>query len=225
MAQETSIYPGDIGKSLGGSIGSNRINPFLLGKEFPFPDSEKETSKTPDTSPTHRILIDSRIKVQWDYYRHRQAYESALVSVSRHYGQADQSFYESALVSLPRHIWGGRQLESLKTKVNEAKERILRLEEDWDDAGCPAYKPETLDAAAQFLYQIDNPEAINVRIAPASEGSIDLHWKTDKFELLINFHSDNSVSYYGDDYNGNLIRGGSCPKPELISCWMKHTSE
>lgn len=114
---------------------------------------------------------------------------------------------------------------SVSSIVSEAKERILRLEEDWDDAGCPAYKPETLDAAAQFLYQIDNPEAINVRIAPASEGSIDLHWKTDKFELLINFHPDNSVSYYGDDYNGNLIRGGSCPKPGLISCWMKHTSE
>ena len=206
MAQETSIYPSDIGKSLGGSIGSNRINPFLLGKEFPFPDSEKETSKIPDTSPTHKILIDSRIKVQYDYYRHIQAYESALVSACR-------------------HIWEGRQLGSLETKVNEAKERILRLEEDWDDAGCPAYKSETLDAAAQFLYQIDNPEAINVRIAPASEGSIDLHWKTDKFELLINFHPNNSVSYYGDDYNGNLIRGGSCPKPGLISCWMKHTSE
>ena len=207
MAQETITYPGDIRKSLGGSIGSNRINPFLLGTELPFLDSEKETPKTADTSPTHRILIDSRIEVQYDY------------------GREDRSFYGSALVSLPRHIWGGRQLGSLETKVNEAKERILRLEEDWDDAGCPAYKPETLDAAAQFLYQIDNPEAINVRIAPASEGSIDLHWKMDKFELLINFRSDNSVSYYGDDYNGNLIRGGSCPKPGLISCWIKHTSE
>ncbi len=109
--------------------------------------------------------------------------------------------------------------------VDRAKARILRLEENWDDAGCSAYKEETIKAAAKFLHQLEGSKAIKVRIAPASEGSIDLHWKMDKFELLINFHPDNSVSYYGDDYNGNLIRGNSCPKPEFISCWMKHTSE
>ena len=113
----------------------------------------------------------------------------------------------------------------VSVKIFEAKERILILEEDWDDEGCPAYQEKTIDAAAQFLYQLDSPSVTNVRIAPAGEGSIDLHWKMDKFELLINFHPDGSVSYYGDDYNGNLIRGSSCPKPGLISCWMEHTSE
>ena len=109
--------------------------------------------------------------------------------------------------------------------VSEAKKRILHLEEDWDDEGWPAYEEKTLDDAAAFLYGLDPIKAKKVRILPASGGSIDLHWKTEKFEFLINFSPDGSVDYYGDDYHGNLIQGKACPKPEFIACWMKHTSE
>ena len=109
--------------------------------------------------------------------------------------------------------------------VSEAKKRILHLEEDWDDEGWPAYEEKTLDDAAAFLYGLDPIQAKKVRILPASGGSIDLHWKTEKFEFLINFSPDGSVDYYGDDYHGNLIQGKAGPKPEFIACWMKHTSE
>ena len=109
----------------------------------------------------------------------------------------------------------------------EAKERLLALEDDWDGEGAPAYSEQTIEAAAGFFYQlVEKSElATQVRILPASEGSIDLHWKTAQFELLVNFHPDGSVSYYGDDYCENAIQGKTRPKPEVIACWMEHLGE
>ena len=111
--------------------------------------------------------------------------------------------------------------------VAEAKERLLALEDNWDGEGAPAYCEQTIEAAAGFFYQlVERSElATQVRILPASEGSIDLHWKTAQFELLVNFHPDGSVSYYGDDYCENVIQGKTRPKPEVIACWMEHPGE
>ena len=111
--------------------------------------------------------------------------------------------------------------------VAEAKERLLALEDDWDGEGAPAYCEQTIEAAAAFFYQlVEKSElATPVRILPASEGSIDLHWKTARFELLVNFHPDGSVSYYGDDYCENAIQGKTRPTPEVIACWMEHPGE
>ncbi len=111
--------------------------------------------------------------------------------------------------------------------VAEAKERLLALEDDWDREGAPAYCEQTIEAAAAFFYQlVERSElATPVRILPASEGSIDLHWKTARFELLVNFHPDGSVSYYGDDYCENVIQGKTRPKPEVIAYWMEHPGE
>ena len=121
--------------------------------------------------------------------------------------------------SIPEHR------SAIESIVIEAKNRILSLEENWDGEGSPAYQADTLDDAADFLYKLDGPEAEQVKILPDSEGSIDLWWKTEKFELIIEFHPNGSGSYYGDDYSGNLIQGVSRPKPGFITCWMKHTSE
>ena len=111
--------------------------------------------------------------------------------------------------------------------VAEAKERLLALEDNWDGEGAPAYCEQTIEAAAGFFYQlVEKSElATQVRILPASEGSIDLYWKTAQFELLVNFHPDGSVSYYGDDYCENVIQGKTRPKPEVIACWMEHLGE
>ena len=114
---------------------------------------------------------------------------------------------------------------AIESIVIEAKNRILSLEENWDGEGSPAYQADTLDTAADFLYKLDGPEVEQVKILPDSEGSIDLWWKTEKFELIIEFHPNGSVSYYGDDYSGNLIQGVSRPKPGFITYWMKDTSE
>ena len=111
--------------------------------------------------------------------------------------------------------------------VAEAKERLLALEDDWDGEGAPAYCEQTIEAATAFFSELvaKSGLATPIRILPASEGSIDLHWKTARFELLVNFHPDGSVSYYGDDYCENAIQGKTRPKPEVIAYWMEHTGE
>lgn len=122
-----------------------------------------------------------------------------------------------------------KAIGDIRQTVDETKNHLLALEEDWDGEGAPAYQEETIEVAADFLYELVEKsevlEATQVRILPASEGSIDLHWKSARFELLVNFHPDGSVSYYGDDYCENSIQGKTRPSPGFIACWMDHTGE
>ena len=122
-----------------------------------------------------------------------------------------------------------KAIRAIRQTMDETKKRLLALEEDWDGDGAPAYQEESIEAAADFLYELVEKsevlEATRVRILPASEGSIDLHWKSPRFELLVNFRPDGSVSYYGDDYCENSIQGKTRPKPGFIACWMGHTGE
>lgn len=122
-----------------------------------------------------------------------------------------------------------KAIGAIRQTVDETKKHLLALKEDWDGDGAPAYQEETIEAAADFLYELveksEALEATQVRILPASEGSIDMHWKSARFELLVNFHPDGSVSYYGDDYCENSIQGKTRPSPGFIACWMDHTGE
>ena len=110
--------------------------------------------------------------------------------------------------------------------VDEAEERILALEEDWDGQGSPAFEKQTLDAIRDFLFELVKESEFSVVkqvwIVPFSGGSIDLQWQTEHFDLLINFCADGNVTYYGKDTSGHSIRGDSRPKPGYISCWMSH---
>ena len=112
--------------------------------------------------------------------------------------------------------------------VDDAEERILALEEDWDGQGSPPFEKQTLDAIRDFLLElVDGSELRVVKqawIAPFSGGSIDLQWQTEHFDLLINFCNDGNVTYYGKDTYGHSIRGDSRPKPGYISCWMSHAN-
>ena len=122
-----------------------------------------------------------------------------------------------------------KAIGAIRQTLDEAKKHLLALEEDWDGEGAPAYQEETIEAAANFLYELVEKsevlEATQVRILPASEGSIDLHWKSARFELLVNFRPDGSVSYYGDDYYENSIQGKARPNSGFIAYWMDYTGE
>ena len=112
--------------------------------------------------------------------------------------------------------------------VDDAEERILALEEDWDGQGSPAFEKQTLDAIRGFLFELVEESELSVVkqvwIVPFSGGSIDLQWQAEHFDLLINFCIDGNVTYYGKDTDGHSIRGDSRPKPGYISCWMSHAS-
>jgi hypothetical protein len=93
---------------------------------------------------------------------------------------------------------------------------ILELREGWDDQGSLGYSISTWERMEAFLgnhartleleYGIAFPAP---QILPGPMGSIDVLWKTEKFELLLNIPSDPSVeaSFYGDDRGNIQIKG------------------
>jgi hypothetical protein len=103
---------------------------------------------------------------------------------------------------------------------------LFDLEADWDGEGSPVFDEITVKAASDFVYELSfqgNGESLTkeVEILPASGGSVDLHWQTPHFELLIVFNADGSSSFYGDNCNGERsIQGEQRPDPEEIAHWM-----
>lgn len=109
---------------------------------------------------------------------------------------------------------------------------MLELEENWDDEGSLPIAEATWVVAASFLrcqasvYWKHHLAVIPVpHITPGSDGSIDIHWKTDRFELLVNIGNgpEFPVGFYGDDYWRSKIKGNLDPVSEsaylpLISC-------
>lgn len=94
--------------------------------------------------------------------------------------------------------------------------KILALEDDWDDAGSPAYKHATWNRAKDFLIASAHSVWISAqirvdapKILPGPDGSIDIHWKSAQKELLINIPEDVSESarYYGDNKTGQIVKG------------------
>jgi hypothetical protein len=97
---------------------------------------------------------------------------------------------------------------------------ILDLKDDHDGAGSPGYREETWQRAVDFvgknakwLWQhfhiyIELPD-----ILPGPEGSIDLHWKAERCDLLVNIPVDPSAkaTFYGEDRRGTFIKGAFDP--------------
>jgi len=101
-------------------------------------------------------------------------------------------------------------------KEIEASKDFLEYENNWDGEGSKDYKKETLDKLNQFLinlskefYTKNKKPLITPYINPGMDGAIDLHWKTDKFELFLSIpeRDDEPITYYGDDYRDNIIKG------------------
>lgn len=93
---------------------------------------------------------------------------------------------------------------------------ILKLGTSCEEEGIPAYKEKTLKRAIKFLENhavwlwknhgicIDAP-----KILPGPNGGIDLLWKTDTYELLVNIPEDPNkpADFYGDDRGQIYIKG------------------
>jgi uncharacterized protein (DUF433 family) len=104
--------------------------------------------------------------------------------------------------------------------VRESSEYLLALPDDWDGAGAKGFAAVgratgflaslSQELADKFNVSVDPP-----RILPAGEGTIDLHWKTASYELLVNIPADprQDISYYGDNKQGNMPIENSCHGP------------
>ncbi|MHA1271702.1 MAG: hypothetical protein ACTSPY_18075 [Candidatus Helarchaeota archaeon] len=105
---------------------------------------------------------------------------------------------------------------ALLNEIEESRNRILSLEDNWNREGYKAYKKETFYRVSTFLKQLykklidEYGVVIQIpAIGPSSDGSIDVHWKTKKFELLLNIPEDPQeyAGFYGDNYGNESIEG------------------
>lgn len=99
-------------------------------------------------------------------------------------------------------------------------EYILSLEADFDDLGSPAYERGTLERAGAFLrtvarFATDECGAeIGVpNIDPGPDGTIDIHWESSGFELLVNIPDapGERATFYGDDFGSFVVKGDIDP--------------
>jgi hypothetical protein len=113
-------------------------------------------------------------------------------------------------------------VSTIETAISDSR-WMLRLEQDWDEEGSPPIDESTWRVAADFLRrQADShwrrhSKIIPVpHITPGADGSIDIHWKTKQFELLVNIPSgpEFGAGFYGDNYGALKIKGVLDPTSE-----------
>ncbi len=92
---------------------------------------------------------------------------------------------------------------------------LYSLPNDFDGEGSPGYSKETWERATGFLrdFAAHVKEVCRIEIEPpiidpGPDGSIDLHWKTADYELLLNVKpASNEATFYGDNYGNAAISG------------------
>jgi hypothetical protein len=106
--------------------------------------------------------------------------------------------------------------DELNQWIQQSNRRILQLKENWDNEGSKGYKEDTINRASLFLRKLAESVYINLekgidlpKIRPGPQGSVDLYWKEDKYELLVNISEDPNepADVYGDNYGGLILKG------------------
>ena len=135
-------------------------------------------------------------------------------------------------ISQKETVSGVRAARELDEAIARSRS-ILELRDDWDEAGALGYEEETWARAVALLRRhaaaaMAMGGSIGVpRILPGPGGSIDLHWRSADFEILLNIPEEENrpVEFYGDDHSGSVLRGtlglGPDSKPALLQ-WLIH---
>lgn len=119
---------------------------------------------------------------------------------------------------------------TLESALAESR-RLLELLPNWDDEGAESIHESTWIRAANFLRKTANRVANAGSIVfpvptlkPCPDGSIDLHWKNDLFELLLNIPpiSRSAGDFYGESRDGLTVKGSFQPEihNQGIVCWL-----
>lgn len=102
----------------------------------------------------------------------------------------------------------------------EASRNLIDIQGDWDGEGSPGFSEQIWGRAADFVRQYASHLKLNYGLAvpapdilPGPNGSIDIHWEKDSFELLVNIPADpgERAEFYGDDYGSIYIKGNLDP--------------
>jgi hypothetical protein len=97
------------------------------------------------------------------------------------------------------------RVDNLERAVLDSR-ALLDLPPDWDDEGAQQIQQSTWDSAigilrhaARFASRLVARAFDPPKIAPCSDGSIDLYWSTPNFTLLINIKAGGTLAdYYGE---------------------------
>jgi len=112
--------------------------------------------------------------------------------------------------------------------------QLLRLQLDWDGEDSPRISEETWRRATDFLWNqakwlLEEHDAVidTPKIAPGPGGSIDIYWKTDVAELLVNIPVDQNslLSFYGDTKAGSHISGSMKDSDYKRALWSWLTED
>jgi hypothetical protein len=112
--------------------------------------------------------------------------------------------------------------DSIKKAIEDAK-WISELDDDWDDEGSLGYTKELLEKVEMLLTSWKDKSWSDYRrtfplpdIQPGPDGSIDLHWKKETYELLLSIpNNEQPVHFYGDDYSENVMKGSFSQGAEM----------
>ena len=117
-----------------------------------------------------------------------------------------------------------KELEAVARAIDKSRS-IIELQTNWDGEGSPGYSAQTWSRATNYLartalacwreFRVVIPPPW---ITPGPEGSIDLHWQTDEYELLVNLPASSSedAAFYGDHKEGLYIEGKFDPETNGI---------
>jgi hypothetical protein len=109
--------------------------------------------------------------------------------------------------------------EVLRAEINRAA-LMLDRSGDWEDEEPVLFSQETLRRAEFFLstqskqfYKLFGHFPPAPHVGPGPDGSVDIFWKKERWELLVNIPADTlkMASFYGDDYGAQKIKGSFDP--------------
>lgn len=98
----------------------------------------------------------------------------------------------------------------------QRSQKMLDLPDNWDDDGGSRISRATWERATTFLrdnaIQLRDERHTHVAvpiISPVGDGSIDIHWKDECRQLLINVPADKEepIEFFGDDRGHTVVKG------------------
>jgi hypothetical protein len=121
------------------------------------------------------------------------------------------TFNGKLIASLPK------TLSSIFEAVEKSK-YILELTENWDGEDAARYDFDVWKKSVLFISKLSVKIFTNFgqivktpKIYHGPNGSVDIYWENESFNLLINIPETGMATFYGDNYQNNKIEGSFEP--------------